>query len=394
LDYEKDVDLSIIYWALDTDVAAGTMAYHIGRLRTPEFTCFKYQNALAKLSSEENVGPLLDVLASNPYVITYEQCVVLRRCLACYAWISPASTRQIEANFPGITIGAVRNTAEVCAWLVSLLRDLVKITYPGSNRYIFFERLIERLSYGATSESLGLCIVRGSGLSRDERNHLVKVGIKTIDDILARKKDEIPLSRNRVLRLIKAAEATIEDSVERRKRFQQTRLGSLGLDTSLLKNLYEKTGRQLEFAIDDLLQRPFTEITCRRVTKQNEGEPDHLLYDSSSNVFAIQTTAREKKNVNMKKATSIIGQSSKYKPYGYIVIGRPDFESLAIKDAENQVASGRNYKLIPIPALAETYVLFKEEKISSDDVDKILIEWKGYISLTRLYDYIRDRKQE
>ena len=171
-------------------------------------------------------------------------------------------------------------------------------------------------------------------------------------------------------------------------------MGSLGLDTSLLKNLYEKTGRQLEFAIDDLLQRPFTEITCRRVTKQNEGEPDHLLYDSSSNVFAIQTTAREKKNVNMKKATSIIGQSSKYKPYGYIVIGRPDFESLAIKDAENQVASGRNYKLIPIPALAETYVLFKEGKISSDDVDKILIEWKGYISLTRLYDYIRDRKQE
>lgn len=386
--YKKDVDLSVLFNVLEMDAAAGTMAYHIPRLRGFEYNSGMYQQALAQIAANEDVGPLLDYLASRPNEIAYEQCVTLRRSLACYAWISSIPIRRIEANFPGITIGSIRNTAQVCAWLISFLEDLARTVEPNSERNAVFGELAERLSHGATKESLALCRIRRSGLSRDERNHLVSQGIKTIDDILERKPEEIPLSHRKASRLIGACEETIEDSIERRKRLQQSRLRSLGLDTSILAKLYERTGKQLEILVDDLLKKPFVTLTCRRVTVQKEGDPDHLLYDSEERVFAIQTTAREKKNVAMRKATSVIGQSSKYQPSGYIVIGRPDFEALAIKDADSQVAAGRNYKLIPVFVLAEAYVLVHEGKLASADVEKVLIEWKGYINLKRLYTYI------
>ncbi|MFX0097723.1 MAG: DEAD/DEAH box helicase [Candidatus Hodarchaeota archaeon] len=373
--YKNDVDISIIYWALETDVESDLMrAYHIGKMQTHEFKCGRYQQALAELKRNEAVGPLLDDLASYPAAIDYDECVILRRCLACNAWITETPIRRIEANFPGITAGAIRNTAEVCTWLISFLGELAKISEPKSDRYIQFRELAERLSYGSTKEALGLCRIRGTGLSRDERNHLVQEGIRTIDDVLANKPEDIPLSRRKALTLIRVVESSIEDSTEKRKRYQQTRLSSIGVDVSILTKLYEKDGKQLEIAIGDLLKPPFIELTCRQVTKQNEGEPDHLLHDGKGNVFAIQTTAREKKMVSMKKATSVIGQSSKYKPSGYIVLARPDLETLAIKDSESQIATGRNYKLIPIYVMAEMLVLFHEGKLSSEDIEKILID--------------------
>ncbi|MBZ5529778.1 MAG: DEAD/DEAH box helicase [Acidobacteriia bacterium] len=361
--FNNDVDISILYWALETDYNFGSQAYHIRKLRSNEFR---------------------SGIASNLIAINYDQCVILRRCLACYAWILSMPTRQIEANFPGVTIGAIRNTSEVCAWLISFLSDLIKDIEPESNRYVVFEELADRLTHGATKESLGLCRIRGSGLSRDDRNHLVNRDIKTIDDVLASNPEEIPLPQAKAIRLIKAAESNIDDNMEKRKRFQRTRLSSLGIDTSILNKLYEKEGRELEYAIDDLLKPPFINLVCQRVTKQNEGEPDHLLYYSNGNVFVIQTTAREKKNISMIKATSIIGQSSRYKPAGYIIFGRPDFEELARRNSENQIAEGRNYKLIPIPVLAEMFVMFHEAYLSSSDVEKILIDCKGYIGLERL----------
>jgi len=337
---------------------------------------------LVELANTETLGDPLDGFALDPDAITYEQCVILRRCLACYAWISPLPLHRIEGNFPGIRAGGLRNTADVCSWLISLLGEVVKTLEPRTDRHAGLKELAERLSHGATQESLGLCRIKDSGLARDERNHLVDEGICTLDDVLSRTPGEIPLIQPKALKLIQAAEATIEDHMEKRKRFQCTRLNALGRDSTLLTKLYEKDGKELEFAIDDVLKPPFITLTCQRVTRQNEGEPDHLLHDSDGKALAIQTTAREKKNVTMTKATTVIGQSAKYRPVGYIVIGRPDFETLAIKDAAKQSASGRNYKLLPISTLAEMFVLFHEKKLTAQNVEKILLEWQGYISIT------------
>lgn len=387
--YSTDIDASIIYWSLET---LGAEAYHIGRVKSDEFRSGKYQHDLANLASECPVGPLLDDLASFPNRITYEQCVTLRRFLACHAWISLIPTRQIEKQFPGVAVGAIRNTAEQCARLITFVGELSKALYPNQQKHLIFQMLAERLLHGSTEQALDLCRIRHSGLWRDDRNHLVKVGIQSIDDVLAYTADKLPLPRNKALRLINAAEQTISDNMERRQRQQLTRLTALGMDISLLKKLYEAQGKDLELVIDDLLKPPFLKLTCPRVTTQNDGDPDHLLYRPDGGVVAIQTTARENKNVAMVKATSVIGQSSKYKPVGYIVFGRPDFDVSAIKDCPNQISSGRNYKLIPIPVLAEMYVRFSESKIGSDTVQHILLESVGYIGFEELEDIVEQPK--
>jgi hypothetical protein len=388
----NDIPASVIFWALETDSQCDNRGYHIPRLRTPEFMSGRYQEALRELAVQEALGPCLETLVQGAGRITYDQCVIVRRCLACYAWISAMPLRRINENFPGVTAGAIRNTAEVCAWLIAFLAELARIIEPQSDRYLGLRELCERLSYGATQEALALCSIRDAGLARDERHHLVEVGIRTIDDVLARTPQEIPLPRHKALRLIAAAETTIEDTVERRKRFQCSRLSALGVESTVVEKLYEKGGRELEFAVDDFLKPPFMHLICQRVTQQREGEPDHLLFDAAGNVFAVQTTANEKKNITMAKAVTVIGQSARYRPVGYIVIGRPDFESLAIKNAEEQIQSGRNYKLFPVSTLAEMFVLFHEKKLTSDEIAKILVEWQGYVSVERITEFMKTPK--
>lgn len=386
--YKTDVVPSVIYWALDTDMECNSQAYHVPKLRTPEYKSGLYQSKLAELANTEALGDPLDGFAEYPESITYDECVTLRRCLACYAWISDLPFRRIEENFRGIKGGALKNTAEVCAWLISLLEELIKTMDPRSERHLGLKMLVERLPYGATEEALELCRIKDSGLAREERNHLVNKGICTLDDILSRAPGEIPLTQPKALTLKKAAEATIEDNMEKRKRSQSTRLSALGMDTILLAKLYEKEGTELELVIDDVLKPPFITLTCQRVTRQNDGDPDHLLHDLEGKVYAIQTTAREKKNVAMTKAASVIGQSAKYKPDGYIVIGRPDFHRLAIDNAADQKAAGLNYKLLPVSTLAEMLVLFHEKKFTAQDVENILLEWQGHITIGRITDFL------
>lgn len=386
---KEALDLSVIFWALSIDYECGSSAYYIGRMRTQEFRSLTYQRMLVELSQTERVGPLLERLADHPQAVTYDSAVVLRRTLACYSWISTLPTRKITESFPGVTIGSIRNTSEVCARLIAFLSELSKLMRTDKDIQSALETLVERLSRGSTKDALQLARLRRTGLSRDERNFLVAEGISNIDDVIDRRPEDIPLPRSKALRLIKAAESSITDHMERRRRSQRARLNAISIDTMILEALYIRQGKELEKTIDELLSPPFLNIACRRVTRQNEGEPDHVLYRSDGKPLVIQTTAREKKRISITKATSVIGQSAKYKPVGYLVFGRPDFDELAVKDSEHQIQAGLNYKLVPIYTLAEMFVLFHEKRLSTSMVERILLEETGYIGLSELYDATR-----
>jgi helicase len=382
------IDLEMIYWALATDYKCSKSAYFISKVKGDAFRSQTYQRMLAELSKTERVGQSLDRLADQPGTATYDEVVVLRRALACYAWISDLPTKRITEMFPDVAFGAIRNTADVCVRLLAFLFELAKLSASEQELQRKLTSLAERLSRGATRESLSLAKVHNTGLSRDERNHLVQAGLGGIDDLIDMKIEDIPLSRTKALRLIKAIEVYITDDQERRKRSQRARLNAMSIETSKLEAVYAKSGKELESAIDEMLKAPFLGIVCRPVGHQNEGEPDHVLYTAEGKPVVIQTTARDRKRVNMTKATSVIGQSSKYKPIGYIVLGRPDFDELSIRDSANQVAAGLNYKLIPIYALAEMFVLFHERKLTVSDVERILLDETGYIGTKELQSIV------
>ena len=63
--------------------------------------------------------------------------------------------------------------------------------------------------------------------------------------------------------------------------------------------------------------------------------------------------------------------------------GRPDFEILAREQA-GHLGLKYNYKQIPVFILAELFVLAKEGRTSNDEVEKFILNERGYISLDRI----------
>lgn len=386
---EEVVEASTLFWALKTDYESAGNAYYIGRLRTAEYASMYYQRLLTEISRDSKLGSQLEELADHPASIGYDDTVVLRRALACLFWISDTTTKKLLDTFPEVTVGAIRNTADVCARLISFLYDLSKIKGMDSTVQDTLSELSLRLIHASTKEALPLARIRRSGLSRDERNHLVKSGIDSVAKVLERDIGDIPLLRSKATRLLTAIEESIADNQERRRRSQRSRLHAIAIDTTLLDAMYSSQGKDLEMVIDELLKPPFISLVCRRVSRQTEGEPDHILYTSTNDAIVIQTTARERKLLTMTKTTSVVGQSSKYKPVGYVVFGRPDFDDLSIRDSQNQELAGRNFKLIPIFVLCEMYVLYQEKRISSSFVETVLVEKTGYWGIRRLYDMLK-----
>ena len=122
---------------------------------------------------------------------------------------------------------------------------------------------------------------------------------------------------------------------------------------------------------------PFYRGVCERIADQREGEPDLLLHDGDG-PLAVQITAVEGQ-VKMNKAVEVVGQSARFRPSGYVVIGRPEFHALAIRAAMDHAAAGTNFKLITISDLCEMYVRVLERRLDTRRVARILLEERGLI---------------
>ncbi len=236
---------SALFWALTTDYKCGSNAYYIGKPRTEEYRSKHYQRLLGEMSDIQRLGTQLDELAGRPESIRYEDVVVLKRALACLVWISETPTKKLLDMFPGVATGAIRNTAQVCARLISFLQDLSSLDESDHGVQDGFAELVVRLAYGSTTKALLLARIRHSGLTRDERNHLVTKGITGIDDLLDREINDIPLPRAKTLRLLTAIEEAISDDLERKRRSHKSRLNAVSVDTAVLDSIYSSQGKDL-----------------------------------------------------------------------------------------------------------------------------------------------------
>ena len=89
-------------------------------------------------------------------------------------------------------------------------------------------------------------------------------------------------------------------------------------------------------------------------------------------------------NIRLTKPREVLGASAIYGPvFGCLVIGRPDFVQEAINEAPAISQEMKPYKLMTISALAELYVLWREAKISPDEVEGFLLQGEAYLNLER-----------
>lgn len=70
------------------------------------------------------------------------------------------------------------------------------------------------------------------------------------------------------------------------------RLDRIQVNTEKVKEVYEKSGTDLEIVICDLLDTGFIDCVNTRITEQRDAEPDILLTFNEGEIFSIQVTAK------------------------------------------------------------------------------------------------------
>jgi len=318
----------------------------------------------------------------------YEETKRLKMTLLGKEWISGRQYRELEKSFQ-VKAGPIRNGCEHLAWIVDSAAMAAPLLGRTRLEADSLGTIAERLRYGVPADILAVARLRVPGVNRTEMMRLLDHGYDSLDKILDADLADFQgiISRKNAARLQEYIQTSINHSLARQKRGQVLRLQKLGVDSAVLVALYERTGTALEITLCDVFTPPFCSLVFERIPKQREGEPDHLLYLSNDRVTAFSLTARENRKVSMKKAGEIIPGAARYNPVARVVIGRPDFHELAIKNAGEIVADGINFKLIPIPLLAEMYIRTLEGRLGEDDVLRILKEEQGYLTYDTLEKY-------
>lgn len=359
-------------------------------MSTPEYHSNVYVQYIGENHEELGVPAeiLSEIVPFNQGQLGYDETKRLKVTLLAGEWIGGRQYRKLEEVFR-IKAGPIKNMCEHLAWIV----DSAAMTAPLLGRTRLeadsLATLVERLRFGVPADILPIARLRVPGVNRTEMMRLLEHGYDSLDKILDADLASFQgvISRKVATRLQEYIRTSIKDNLARRERGQVLRLQKLGTDTAVLVALYEHTGTALEITLCDVFTPPFCSLFFERITKQRKGEPDNLLHLPSGRVIAFSVTARENQNVSMKKAGEIIPGAARYKPVARVVVGRPDFHKLAIENASEIVADGTNFKLIPIPLLAEMYVRVHEGRLGEDHVLRILKEEQGYLSYDTLKEY-------
>ena len=347
---------------------------------TQEFRQGIYVNRLAAvLQGETTVEFLVRWGLRDDAVSDYDIVKRIKMALAAREWISGRRTREIERNFQ-LGAGSLRNMGGSLSWIMDVMAAISAAMNADATMTHDLSQLSGCLAHGVVAEGLFLARLGVPGLGREGIGRLITGGFTSEDAILDTPAGAFQgiLPARVAERLRGAVERRVANTLERRKREHIRRVEAVHGDGVLVHNLYEREGEDLERVIADLFRSPLYDKVCERITKQREGEPDLLLH-TGNGPLAVQITAREEGQVKMKKAVEVVGQSARFRPSGYLVIGRPEFHALALQAARDHASAGTNFKLITVTDVCEIFVRVLEGRLDAARVARILIEEKGVI---------------
>lgn len=278
----------------------------------------------------------------------------------------------------------IRNICSNMGWMLDVMAGIARVVKPVFAKQI--EALADCVSHRAPLEAKSLNSIR-INLSRDEKIKLLTSGHKNEDDFLDKKGSDFkgiisPVKADRIIAEINQHRVKTSEYWGREHR---RRLDLAGYRVDEVAALYAASGVELERAIRELFDTRFADCNVVRVTDQNKGEPDLLMTFAEGQKLTIQVTASESstKYIDAKKAGNVIPQSARFHPDGYICIGRPAFQELAIEQA-NHLGLDINFKLLPICILAEIFVRAKEGKLNGPQAANILLNSRGLMTLQKI----------
>lgn len=344
---------------------------------TQEFRLGAYPRQLEALLQGETAAEFLarwDIRDA-----AYDTVKKIKLLLAAHEWISGRRTREIEKVFQ-LRAGTLRNMGAQLSWVTDVMSAVAAEVGAEANLSRELAQLSARLAHGVAAEGLFIARLAVHGLGRDGIGRLIAAGFKSEDAVLDAPAGSFQgiIHARVATQLREAIERRVVNTLERRKREHIRRIEAVQGDGRLVRNLYEREGEELERVIVDLFRPPVYEKLCERIAKQREGQPDLLLH-TDKGLLAVQITAREEGQVKMKKAVEVVGQSARFRPTGYLVIGRPEFHSVALQTARDHAAAGTNFKLITVTDLCEIYIRVLEGRLDALRVEQMGTKEAGVI---------------
>ena len=233
-------------------------------------------------------------------------------------------------------------------------------------------------------ECVGLAALPVTGLNRGILMELSERGLTDLDAVLEATDQTLPMPAE-LARSIKAAIIETYTRFQHRVMYRQIeRLKAIGSDAASVSSLFNAEGTDLEHRVQDILQSGLVGWQYAPITKQRHGEPDGYLSIPGEGNLVVSVTASDG-NIRLTKPREILGASATYSPvFGCLVIGRPDFVQDAINEAPAISREVKPYKLMTVSALAELYVLWREGKVSPEQVEGLFLEGDTYLNMERI----------
>ncbi len=303
--------------------------------------------------------------------------------LSAHEWISGKSTRDIEREFR-VRGGVLRGVARTASWVLDAAKDAAPLLGASDDFANGLDALSQRLLYGVPPECISLAELPVPGLNRGILMQMSERGLTDLDTVLEATDQSLPMS-SELARSLKASIIENYARLQHRVMYQQIeRLKAIGWDATLVRSLYDAEGADLENRVRDIFKSGLVRWQYIPITNQRHGEPDGYLSIPGEGNLVVSITASGG-NIRLTKPREILGASARYSPlFGCLVIGRPDFVQEAINEAPAISREVKPYSLMTVSALAELYVLWREARATTEQVESILLGGGTYLNVERI----------
>jgi helicase len=334
----------------------------------------------------------LALTLAKPAITTDESRALVRaKCLL--EWMNGNSQRAISSEFAGMGAAAsrVRELGKNAAWLFDTLAEAARVHKAPATLSQQSHALALEARYGLPAELAPLARLRVPGISREQMLALYRnqhsIPLHHPDTILDAPDEAFAglLTPLQLTRLRTAILADIHETIRRKHAGQVARAEQANLVRKLIDDLYTAKGGGLEQAVTDVFNH--FGVPAARILRQAHGEEDiRVTHAAGTVIISVTASQDDTRAVRWNKAKEILGAGAGLNPVNYVCVGRPDFESLAQRSAENiaRETGQRSILLVPIPVLAEAAVRIAEGSLDSRHLVDLLAHHRGNLAVDDL----------
>jgi replicative superfamily II helicase len=296
-----------------------------------------------------------------------------KRAQLLSGWVSGESVMRLARDFSteySVGHGKIRELGSVAEWLLSTAAQIgIALGSPS--------RVVEKLSntaqqahFGVPLELAPLAQLRALPRSDILRLVINDKGVKLTDPHKIIDADPSQfvdiLPPQKVAKLKEKIAQSIGETLRRKKVGHLLRCDRLAAIRPLVERVYDAHGTEFDRALEELLNSPMIELKVRRFTRQRSGQPD-LEFQASRGTVVISATASDDstKPVSWDKSREVLG-SVGYTgtASNFVVVGKPDFHSVAVDNAKELAGKGNHILLLPVDVIVELCLRTIEGKIS------------------------------